>query len=327
MSIATRASYAGVINPVLTGYFQDEARAQAKFVGTRIAPLVDIDALGGTATAQVGNSEINLYTNPNVLNPLSAESPAKATAIKDRLLTMELERDGHSIFIPLERSLAAARNGVGYDERAMRHISKKLLGVYENKVLTAVGTVGNYANSHTTTNYQSTPSAAFQSVLQGFIDTIGSDIGYDPNVIIMNPAVATVMQGIDEIRAWNGKFNHVSTGPVNRQLLTSYFFDQFGLELIIAHNKHTDTSNSRVHTFGKNIALLRRDTGGFPNFVTTWVNNWLGSFGGSEEDLGLAGVRSEMQFNPQGELYVAESMYKVTTDNANAGALFTGVIT
>ncbi len=327
MSVATRASFASVINPILTGYFQDEAAALPNFVGSRIAPLVDIDGLGGIATAQVGNSEINLFTDPSSLEPLAPESPARPTAIKDRLITMELERYGWSAQVPLQRVMAAKKNGVDYDTRAMRHVAKKLLGGYEQQVMDAIGTVGNYDYSHTTTNYQSTPSAPFERPLQEFKDAIGGDIGYEPNVIVMTPAVATIMQGIDEIRAWNGRYNHTSAGPVSRKLLTDYFQDQFGLELILAATRYTNATNVRGPVFPKCISLLRVDTGGFPCFATTWINNWLATFGGTSTDLSIAGIREIVMEDPQGLKYVGDAMYKITTDNSAAGALFTGVIT
>jgi len=324
MGIASRASRAGIINPVLTGYFQDSTNGLDHYVGDKIAPYVDIDGLGASVTTTRGNGEINLFENPDFLQPLADNAPAKMISKEDDTFDVKLDRHSFGELVPLWRVIAAQKQGVPYDATAMRILAQKTRAVHELKVLESIGTVGNYDNT-TAVNYQASPSASLIVPLQNFIDTIGSNIRYDPNMIVMNPVVATWLARIDEIKAWNGSASNNASAVPNRHRLAQFFKEEFGLELVIAREKYTDASNSRGYIFGKNIALLRTDGAGFPTFAQTFLNNWLGQFGSGE--LGLAGVRSVEQENPKGLLYLTEMMMKVQLDNSAAGALFTGVIT
>ncbi len=337
MSIAIRSSRLGVIDPMLTGYFQDTTNGFQSFVGSKIAPYCDVDALGGVATITKGSSEINLNQNPDFLSPLADNAAARQVATEDDTISIKLERYGFSEFVNYARVRAAERAGVDYDARAMTLLAERIQRSHEVLLLQGISNSSNYdaANIHSTTNFQTSPSASLITPLQNFIDTIGSNIHYQPNTIVMTPKVALYLSLIDEIAAWNGSSSHNSTAIPNRKKLYEFFKEQFDLDLIIAREHYTDVSGTRGLAMGKSIALLRTDVAAKPNFCTTWVNDWLGTFteaGTSAEgveggSLGLAGVTSIEMQDPRGVKYLAETMFQLGFHNSAAGALFTGVIT
>ena len=322
MAAPTRTSRAGSVNATLTGFFNDQSEA-GRWVGLKAAPFTIVDGLGGTYSRQDDTGWLNLKESPGMDDALSDNAPAKQIAMVDATEVVALERDAYTTVAPISRIKAAAALGQDYDIRAMRRVAGHIHNRHELQVMTILSDSANFGYDADPGNF-TTASTSLILPVKALMDSVAGSIGYDPNVAVINPDVARYLENLDEVAGWNGQFFNNAATPAARGKLVAFFREMFDLELIVSKTKYTAADGTLAYMMGDHIAIYHSDNTGLPSFITTFGNYWLGDTSGP---MSLAGIRDFPSYDPEGTVYAADALYKVQSDNANAGGILTDVLT
>jgi len=308
----------GIIDVALTGIFQERAKDLAAYKALRIAPTIDINAIGGQITIADQNNEMNLAENPNFDKALGDNSTAKVATVQDSIIEVSLEPDAYKSFVSHAIAKSSEYLNTGYSRRSMDKLILHALQRLEIVTGRALGDASNFGTTASPGNYNTSSTALFDPINAG-INAIGEATGFAPNKIIMNSAVFRKLQAQDEVKAWNGRFTNNASAPASKKALQQLFLDMFDLELEVMNSYYTPKSGAanRTTMLKNNIILTRTANDQSTSWANTFTNNWLSGMGA--QGVPLFGVRQYPSYDPYGITYQAEGMYKFKVVGINAG--------
>lgn len=317
-------SRAGAVNAVLTGVF-NSFTGTGLWNGLEAAPFVDVDSLGGTYSRQADSDELNLKLNPDILSALSDNAASKPVGLLDETGTVALEYDSYSTVAPLSRIIAAQRMNQDYDAKAMRRVFAHVHNRHEYKVYRDLySTSGNFTTTSDPGNFATTPGLSIVSLVQAMKADVEALINAPCTHAVCNPDVANALSAMNQVMGWNGRAYNNAATPATHEGLKQYFLETFQLKLIIASVSYVNAAGTRSYMMGDNLAIVRLSDDGSPSFANTFGNHWLSDVGGP---MTLAGIDDTPSYDPKGTKYISQALYKVQSDSANAGGLYTDVLT
>ena len=253
------------------------------------------------------------------LQPVSEMAPAHTLGMDYTPKSDTLER--YPFAVPLADTIVAhweTTNSVDMRSEAMIKAATHVANVLERKVMTLITTNGSYGTTTDPGNYNTT-STSLISPIRTAIQTIIDDNGTVPNKALVDSATADQLILIDEVQAHASR-GHGTSVPGDYGVLSDFFRQRFGLELIIHQGKYRSGSTQTSYVPAR-ISIFDGDPNSPRPFLRTLVNEMI-----PEGVDGVASVEEIRTQNPNATTYIAQARFKARVMFSTAGYALTGVL-